>query len=45
MTASSARTGQSMMEISKIFNNIEEEFELLVQTFLMKCRIDYPKKG
>ena len=33
-----------MMEISKIFNNIEKEFELLVQTFLMKCRIDYPKK-
>ena len=22
-----------MMEISKIFNNIEKEFELLVQTF------------
>lgn len=45
MTVSLARIGQITMGILKIFNNIEEEFELLVQTFLMKCRIDYPKKG
>ena len=33
MTVSLAKIGQPMTEISKIFNNIEKEFELFVQTF------------
>ena len=45
MTDSLVRIGQLMTEISKIFNNIEKEFELLVQTFFMKCQIGYLQKG
>ena len=45
MTVSLARIGQITMGILKIFNNIEKEFELFVQTFFMKCRIAYPKKA
>ena len=45
MTISLVKIGQPMMEISKIFNNIEKEFELFVQTFFMKCWIGYLQKG